>query len=185
MGVEFELTLDDWKAFVKHVYGRIGAAAMSRSLNLTIGVLVYIPLGMALAGAYHYWSDHRYSDLHHFYMTLAFFAVWVGAVVGSHTYRYSAFLKKSIASDGSFTQRQMLRIDEKGVTVTKSDSHQAYEWSAIKELALADRAFYFYLDTNAALVVPKQTFSTDSDAQSFFRQAMQLMSASKVLRPTA
>ena len=61
----------------------------------------------------------------------------------------------------------MYEFSEEYISFRDKDSDGRFQWNAIKSLEEDSKAFYLYLDTIMALLIPKRYFVDKSEEQAF------------------
>ncbi len=75
---------------------------------------------------------------------------------------------KSIPKDdGSFLGKKVYEFLDDHIAFNDKDSEGRFQWRAIKSLEENNKAFYLYLDTIMALVIPKRYFIDKTEEQTF------------------
>jgi hypothetical protein len=81
---------------------------------------------------------------------------------------FSLARSKSIPKDnGSFLGKKVYDFGDDHIYFSDKDSDGRFQWHAIKSLAEDNKAFYLYLDTIMALVIPKRYFENKIEEQAF------------------
>lgn len=75
---------------------------------------------------------------------------------------------KSIPKDnGSFLGKKVFDFSDDYIFYSDIDSEGRFQWNAIKSLEEDSKAFYLYLDTIMALMIPKRHFVSKLEEQAF------------------
>ena len=82
-------------------------------------------------------------------------------------YRGLLKAKKAPQADGSILGHKVVEFTEDGISAKDKDSQSQYNWSAIKSIEESKKAFYLFIDTNMAMVIPKRSFENEFERQSF------------------
>jgi hypothetical protein len=86
---------------------------------------------------------------------------------------FSLVRSKSVPKDnGSFLGEKLYDFGDDHISFSDKDSDGRFQWHAIKSLAEDSKAFYLYLDTIMALVIPKRYF-VDKFQENAFRNYVQ------------
>jgi FtsH-binding integral membrane protein len=87
---------------------------------------------------------------------------------------YTLLILRSINStkripkdDGAILGTKVLEFTEDGITHTDANSNGFSKWSAIKYLQQGSKAFYLYMDTNLAILIPKRCFKDMTEMDDF------------------
>jgi len=80
--------------------------------------------------------------------------------------RFNA-IKKIPREDGSILQRNDYEFTDERIYYKSENSEGNYSWDRIKELKQSKTAFYFYIDTNMAFIIPKRVFTDSSQLKEF------------------
>ncbi len=81
---------------------------------------------------------------------------------------FSLSRSKSIPKDnGSFLGKKVYEFSEDYISFRDKDSDGRFQWKAIKSFEEDSKAFYLYLDTIMALLIPKRHFMDKSEEQAF------------------
>jgi hypothetical protein len=86
---------------------------------------------------------------------------------------FSLTRRKSIPKEnGSFLGKKVYELSEEYINFSDKESDGRFQWKAIKSLEEDSKAFYLYLDTIMALLIPKRYF-VDKSAEQAFRNYVQ------------
>jgi hypothetical protein len=81
---------------------------------------------------------------------------------------FSLARSKSIPKDnGSFLGKKVYEFSDDYISFSDKDSDGRFQWHAIKSLGEDSKAFYLYLDTIMALLIPKRYFRDKTEEQAF------------------
>jgi len=70
-------------------------------------------------------------------------------------------------NDGTILGQKTIEFAEDKIAYKTSNSEGSYNWSTIKKLEESSKAFYLYMDTNVAMLVPKRVFKNKLDEEKF------------------
>jgi hypothetical protein len=87
--------------------------------------------------------------------------------------------KKMISAEGSLLGRHLVRIEEAGVHIETPTANGFYAWRGVVDVDESPRHILLFVDTAAAVMVPKRAFPSDSEAASFLEQCRTLWLAGK------
>lgn len=59
---------------------------------------------------------------------------------------------------GSFLGRKQIHFSDTEISAKDADSNSTYKWSAITKLQKGKNAYYFFIDSNQAIVLPYRFF---------------------------
>ena len=75
---------------------------------------------------------------------------------------------KSIPNnDGAILGKKEMEFAEDKIIYKTSNSEGSSAWTTIKKLEENSKAFYLYMDTNMAILVPKRVFKDKSEEETF------------------
>ncbi len=81
---------------------------------------------------------------------------------------FSLTRSKSIPKDnGSFLGKKVYEFSDDYISFSDKDSDGRFQWNAIKSLEEDSKAFYLYVDTIMALLIPKRYFVDRLEEQAF------------------
>ena len=70
-------------------------------------------------------------------------------------------------NDGAILGQKVMEFTEDKITFKTTNSEGSSDWRTIKKLEESSKAFYLYMDTNMAMLVPKRVFKDKSDEDAF------------------
>ncbi len=70
-------------------------------------------------------------------------------------------------NDGTILGQKELEFFEDKINYKTVNSEGSNAWTTIKKLEESSKAFYLYMDTNMAMLVPKRFFKDKSDEEAF------------------
>jgi hypothetical protein len=70
-------------------------------------------------------------------------------------------------NDGTILGLKEMEFADDKISYSTKNSQGTCEWSSIKYLKESSKAFYLYMDTNMALLIPKRTFTTENELEDF------------------
>lgn len=76
-------------------------------------------------------------------------------------------------NDGTILGQKEIEFAEDKIIYKTANSEGTSDWTAIKKLEESSGAFYLYMDTNMAMLVPKRVFKDKSDEEIFKTLVMQ------------
>lgn len=82
-------------------------------------------------------------------------------------YRSLNKTKKIPDNDGTILGPKEMEFADDKISYSSKNSQGTCEWTSIKFLRESSKAFYLYMDTNMAMLVPKRTFTTDNELEDF------------------
>lgn len=139
-------------AFAKYLAERNGAYRRSRMVASATVIVVFVSLGMGLAGQ----LERRDS------LTILALVLLVGIVVGLSVYRSYPHLamrvaRRSYASDPApaILGRQRIVIDSRSLRITNDHVTPDYQWSAITQLGESKDCLFAFIGPFQAIIIPK------------------------------
>jgi hypothetical protein len=91
---------------------------------------------------------------------------------------FSLAWSKSIPKDkGSCLGKKVYEFSEENISFSDNNSDGRFQWNAIKSLEEDSKAFYLYLDTIMALLIPKRYFVDKSEEQAFRSYVQSILTA--------
>lgn len=72
----------------------------------------------------------------------------------------------------------MYEFSEENISFSDKDSDGRFQWNAIKSFEEDRKAFYLYIDTIMALMIPKRYFVDKSEEQAFRKYVQSKLNAS-------
>lgn len=150
MILEIEINRQDYLAFNKHHF-------IKTRLTTTIitGVLTIIALQWFL--------NIDGFDL----MATVFSSLACSLVFVLLTFLQLRNTKNIPKDDGSILGKRTLQFDDNEINCKAADSTTILKWKHVKSIDNGKSAFYLYLDTNMAILVPKRYFETDMAQKQF------------------
>ncbi len=70
-------------------------------------------------------------------------------------------------NDGTILGQKEFKFSEDKIIYKTENSEGSSAWTTIKKLEESSKAFYLYVDTNMAILVPKRVFKDKSDEDAF------------------
>lgn len=70
-------------------------------------------------------------------------------------------------NDGTILGQKEMEFAEDKIIYKTANSEGSSDWTTIKKLEESSNAFYLYMDTNMAMLVPKRVFKDKSDEETF------------------
>lgn len=70
-------------------------------------------------------------------------------------------------NDGTILGQKEMEFAEDKIIYKTANSEGSSDWTTIKKLEESSKAFYLYMDTNMAMLVPKRVFKDKSDEEIF------------------
>lgn len=70
-------------------------------------------------------------------------------------------------NDGTILGQKEMEFAENKIVYKTANSEGSSDWTTIKKLEESSKAFYLYMDTNMAMLVPKRVFKDKSDEETF------------------
>ena len=70
-------------------------------------------------------------------------------------------------NDGTILGQKEMEFAEDKIIYKTANSEGSSDWTTIKKLEESSKAFYLYMDTNMAMLVPKRVFKDKSDEETF------------------
>ena len=71
------------------------------------------------------------------------------------------------AKNGSILGQKVMEFSLDKICYKTTNSEGSSDWTTIKKLEESSKAFYLYMDTNLAMVVPKRVFKDKSEEDAF------------------
>lgn len=82
-------------------------------------------------------------------------------------YRSISRMKKLPSDNGSILGEKELEFTDEHIAYRTKNAQGTSDWSTITKVAESSRAFYLYMDTNMAIMVPKRAFTNEAELNQF------------------
>lgn len=152
MKLEYYITREDYADFSQFYFIKYRLKRyLVGNLMLTTGVIFFIVLTIPSA---------TLSDT-------AWVAVFILLVYGLTLNQTITSSKNIPMEDGSFLGAKECEFTEAQIMAVDKHSESKYNWSGIKRLEESKKAFYLYTDTLYAILIPKRTFSNETEMDLF------------------
>jgi Ca2+/Na+ antiporter len=150
MKLTIDITREDYSDFNKFHFIK---TKLKRSI--LIGLLTLI-------------SMEYFVNRDHFDLTLTIIISIVCIVVYCWaTYQGLNKTKNTPDNDGAILGPKEMEFGDDKISYATKNSQGSYDWTSIKYLRESSKAFYLYVDTNMAMLVPKRTFGNENELEDF------------------
>lgn len=167
MELEFELTREDYKEFVKHAYSRMARIGKGKMKFFVLNLVAWVLIGIAATGVFRFYEMYDGIDFLHLnlaFLFLGFSVVWLIVIT---VYQQKFYLRYALDEHGHLLKPQVASITEETIDISTNVSNQTYAWSAIQGSEYSDNLAYLFIDNGQALIFPKRAFESDSQMEAY------------------
>lgn len=148
--INFELQIQDYVDFNKYHF-------IKTKLNrtITIGVIILIVIQLFL-------NRDQFHLATTIITSIVFALIYLTSILRSLNNT-----KKIPKDDRAIFGKRELEFTEDGITNKSEDSNGYSKWSTIKNMQESSNAFYLYMGTNVAILIPKRCFDNITEMNEF------------------
>ncbi len=148
--INVELTRDDWLAYQRAAQQHVNQQARHSSLVVTLSWLMVTIATLALLD----WFDVEYSVA----SFLSGYFVMLGVMLLARRRTLKHYAPRD---DGAFLGSSAYTLNEHGINIQRTGMSTHCSWRDVVAVTQDDRCVYFWIDTNAAFLLPTRHLPTD------------------------
>jgi hypothetical protein len=158
MIVQTNTTNEDWIAYSKFIRRRVMHGAKNRAQACLLCVCFGVVLGLTI-------SIGKFQiDLLN--VGIGFFGFAFLIVI----FTRSQLKNMQPASDGIVLGQHSITIDYEGIRASGINAESLFRWKAVRSAAVTDGHIFIMVDNTAAIIVPRRSFTSDSEREGFLNE---------------
>jgi hypothetical protein len=166
MEFTFKLKREDWLSFVKVANRRLSVLAKANPKLLVVNILVWIPLGIALATFAALYR--KYPEISHdLNVVAAAAAVGFFLLVASFVYKQRLYQSVAVSDTGTFLAPYTVQVDANGLSLLSSFGSLSYPWDCFIHRAEDEARVYLFVDNVLGLIIPKNALGSPAQVAQF------------------
>lgn len=168
--VEFKLTLDDFRAYAEYLKTRHVRSRRGKWETIACWIMGIVATTILVTMYYFFMSIENFELPCFFSMSLVFLITYI--VWNRRTF-IRRFVEKETRSPSAkhLLDTQTVVITSEGLQQTGSFGEVSLKWSTFTEIQVAEKATYFHISANSAIIVPRHAFSNEQECLIFIQKA--------------
>ncbi len=167
MNIEYQLTRNEYREFLKLTYQRIARIGKGNIKFIALNLVAWIFIGLAFAATDRFYEVYGWIDLHHLNFALTFLGIGVVCLIAISIYQRRFYMHYSIDEEGYLLQKHNASINKDTIDVTTSDTQASYSWGAFQGRECSNNLVCLYIDNGQAVIFPKRAFQNEEQFEEF------------------
>lgn len=170
MKIPYQLTRSDFEEYSRAAWRRLNSSSGAAYAAFGWNMVIYIPLGVAAMGFYHFLSSHSGRDVVPVQIAAgALLLFFVLAFLGRWAQRRRHFIS-GVLDGGWFLAPSTLTLSAQGIE-TRCEHHRfEIAWPGILAIEQTENLILLFVDGMGAVVVPKRAFGSEDEWDGFVRE---------------
>lgn len=173
MSVAFEISPSDLRAFHRHMQKVAPAHRRMRWINGGIAALI------ALAAVSPKVSSRSFVVVALTFL-LCFAVIWISMLILGCLINFLLMaIRPNLSGMEGILCEHTVTIDQDGLTETTPVNESRHRWSGVYRVDSTPDHIFIYIQQNMAHVIPRRSFTSVEEADSFFRKATEYFTAAR------
>ena len=166
MKIDFQLDVDDFKATQMQIWKEISTSRGVKTKLLLFNVIVWIPLGIALAGYFQYFQKNL-EDYIQLSIIAISFLLWFILFICWHVFRKRVHTNAILSADTAYCRPQTWETVENGFVIDSSLFTSKVKLSAIQNVVTDQQRVFVVVGPATIFTIPTSAFKNLEEQQIF------------------